>query len=99
VYDESYSSDPDPFWRDLSAFSASPKPSISNADLNGALLETDLRKRVLLYQSFEHRCAEDPFIIPLRRFGSELFVSPEVEVAPQEAFGMMINLWAFKPSQ
>jgi hypothetical protein len=98
-YDESYSSDPDPFWRDMLALSASPRPFFSEADLNGAMLEPDLKKRVLLYQNFEHRCAEDPFIIPLRRFGNELFVAPGVEVAHQEAFGMMINLWAFRPSQ
>jgi ABC-type transport system substrate-binding protein len=95
-YEESYSTDPDPFWRDMRNLSASPKSFFSNADLDEALMEPDVRKRALLYQKFERLSAEDPFVIPLQRFGNELFVTPNVEVAPQEAFGMMINLWAFK---
>jgi hypothetical protein len=95
-YEESYSAEPDPFWRDMRSLSASPKSFFSDAKLDEALLEPDLRKRSLLYQNFEQQCAEDPFVIPLQRFGNELFVTPGIEVAPQEAFGMMINLWAFK---
>jgi hypothetical protein len=91
AYDESFSPDPDPFWRDIAgditALSMARKAFFSDAELNAALLEPDLNKR-----------AEDPFIIPLRRFGNELLVTPGIEVAPQEAFGVMLNLWAFKTS-
>jgi MarR-like DNA-binding transcriptional regulator SgrR of sgrS sRNA len=102
AYDESYSPDPDSFWRDIvrdvAVFSAPPRAFVSEAELNAALLESDLGKKMALYQGFEKKCAEDPYLIPLKRFGNELFIAPGVEVAPQEAFGMMVNLWAFKTS-